>query len=482
MGKDWDRAVPSIDIWKECLRVLKPGAWCLVMSAPRQDVLSRMIVNLEDAGFEMGFSSLYHVYASGFPKASSISKIVDKRNNRTQNTYKPFANYLKKKRIEKDLSMSAIDKMLGTNTAYSWWEGRLSGIQLPSKYYYLQLKEILNLDNRFDELIERKEAEREIIGEKIDADGKKRSARMPNIQKNSTSYNLLDTEEKRNKAVWETKPATDQAKVLDGSYAGMQMKPALEVILVCMKPLSEKSYVDQALKNGKGITWLDDCRIPLSNYDKEEYIPKRVGWKNGINYKQPYNLEPDEKKFLGVDSRKGKKAQTIKPYGRFPANLLVSDGVLDNGKNYQSGGRHIKTDGGKSFYKVERNIKLPLKDSGSFSRYFSLDEWNKCARETFPFMIIPKASKSERNKGLGKGKKNIHETVKPVKLFKYLITLTTRTGDIVLDPFIGSGTTAVACKILNRKYIGIEINQEYCDIAEARIKAVKFKKVQATIL
>src|SRR5258708_39735357 len=65
---------------------------------------------------------------------------------------------------------------------------------------------------------------------------------------------------------------SDQAKQLDGSYGGFQPKPAVEVILVAMKPLSEKTFVDQALKNGKGITWLDDCRIPYESDD----VPKET--------------------------------------------------------------------------------------------------------------------------------------------------------------------------------------------------------------
>jgi len=73
MGKDWDKAVPSVDVWRECLRILKPGGWCFVMSAPRQDVLSRMIVNLSDAGFKTDFTSIYWAYASGFPKATNVS-------------------------------------------------------------------------------------------------------------------------------------------------------------------------------------------------------------------------------------------------------------------------------------------------------------------------------------------------------------------------------------------------------------------------
>ena len=71
MGKDWDKALPSIDIWKECYRVLKTGKLAFVMCSPRQDVLSRMIISLEDAGFRTNYTSIYHSYASGFPKAKN---------------------------------------------------------------------------------------------------------------------------------------------------------------------------------------------------------------------------------------------------------------------------------------------------------------------------------------------------------------------------------------------------------------------------
>lgn len=74
MGRDWDKAVPSVEVWKECLRVLKPGAFAFVMCIPRQDCFARMCVNMEDAGFEIGFTSLFHAFASGFPKASKREK------------------------------------------------------------------------------------------------------------------------------------------------------------------------------------------------------------------------------------------------------------------------------------------------------------------------------------------------------------------------------------------------------------------------
>ena len=57
-------------------------------------------------------------------------------------------------------------------------------------------------------------------------------------------------------------PATEEAKKFDGAYNGFNLKPATECVLVCMKPLSKKSYLDQTLDNGHGISWLNDCKIP----------------------------------------------------------------------------------------------------------------------------------------------------------------------------------------------------------------------------
>lgn len=70
----------------------------------------------------------------------------------------------------------------------------------------------------------------------------------------------------------------------------------------------------------------------------------------------------------------------------------------------------------------------------------------------------------------GRGK--VHPTEKPLKLFKHFIEVSSNEGDIVFDPFLGSGTTAVGAKELKRKYIGIEISEEYCRIAQDRVDNV----------
>ena len=198
MGKDWDKAVPSVELWEECLRVLKPGGFAFIMSAPRADVQSEMIKRLEQAGFRVDFTPIYWTYATGFPKAANMGKLVDKR--------------------------------LGV--------------------------------------------EREVVG-------KKECGYQVSISKTRKEQGYRPNETNATTEVDITIPGSDEAKALDGSYAGYQPKPAVEVVIVVMKPLSEKSFLNQAMKNGKGVTWLDDLKIPFAteNDDYDDYVEKQKSFK-----------------------------------------------------------------------------------------------------------------------------------------------------------------------------------------------------------
>ena len=167
---------------------------------------------------------------------------------------------------------------------------------------------------------------------------------------------------------------------------------------------------------------------------------------------------------------------------------MCEDGWRPNRKN------HIVTSPAfKGFSGDEKTIGIvstTYNDTNfSKSRYFDIDIW----AEKHGLLQFPKASKSERNEGceglpygeapasarskpaegrenaLGNPRQNHHPTVKPVHLMAWLIRLISKQGDIILDPFTGSGTTGVACRKLGRKFVGIELNEEYCKIAEARI-------------
>jgi len=227
-----------------------------------------------------------------------------------------------------------------------------------------------------------------------------------------------------------TAPSTPEAQLWDGW--GTALKPAFEPIVVAMKPL-DGTYVENALKWGVAGLWIDGGRI-----GNEEI---NLHGNNG-------NV------FGGGESEKN--YHTI--IGRFPANLIHdgSDEVLEvfpqtTSGNLNSG--HKRGDGtGNSFMGgggvVQGNYGG---DSGSAARFFY------CA----------KASRAERNAGL---ENNGHPTVKPIALMRYLVRLTkTPTGGVVLDPFMGSGTTGIACVLEGREFIGIEREPEYVEIAEKRI-------------
>jgi len=244
MGKKWD-VLPPIETWKEVLRVMKPGAFAFIMTTPRQDSLCQILMDLSEAGFCMGFSSIYWSYASGFPKASNIGKMVGKRLGK------------KRKKIGKGKSGKA-------NT-------HKSSYQMANQ------------------------------GDKNTFDGE---------------YEI-----------------TKGDSPLEGSYAGFQPKPSIEIIIVAMKPIEEKTYVDQAMKNNHGITWLDDARIPYKN--EKDMIPQLRDDKREVNAGKMYR---------GNSLNESKTKATIggSKEGRFPANLIVSDDSLNDGKISKSPSGKVK--------------------------------------------------------------------------------------------------------------------------------------------
>lgn len=473
MGRDWDKAVPSIDIWRQCFRVLKPGAFAFIMSGPRLDCLIENGMRIREAGFVISFTPIFWAFASGFPKAQNIGKAVDKKARRD---YVQAA--IKLGIRPKDFKRSLIDWTKEEHT--------------PSNKYWEEFKKVISREDW-------KRIEREITSKD------RTRSNQDNVP--FTSRGEFDRKDK---------PATPQAQALDGSYGGFQPKPAVEVIIVAMKPLSEKTYVDQALQNKKGVTWLDEGRIPYEGRKDKESA--RYGTQMDIrnnNYMTP----------------KGVYAKNVlsSTQGRFPANLLVSDDVLNDGRTDKGTKPHKvfsqidKYQGWGSITRKQGEI-VNYGDSGSFFRYFSLDSWfNKRLKElpqgvqkTFPFLIVPKASKAEKNRGceglywekdnssfgyhqvgrqrwewLGKeeerihketGKRinlrargNIHPTVKPLKLGSYLITIGSRRGDAVLDPFGGSGWTAIAAKALGRHYIVFETIKENVEIAKLRLSQIQLE-------
>ena len=283
---------------------------------------------------------------------------------------------------------------------------------------------------------------------------------------------------------YETLPIYNEAKLWDG-WKSHSLKPAYEPIILAIKS-NEKNYANNAIKYGVSGLNIKNSKIGIEEIgggttpdlkDVGKKSKETIGI-NKISFGQVHNA---------------KRIVYTKHQGRFPANIILDE---EAGKllDKQSGikcGQLAPTTGKEPSVNKKNNIY------GDYSGYGKASKPKDKLAGASRFFYCAKASKSEKNKGLiGLEKKqrdmvrkhgqagtdnpynrgavkmnNFHPSVKPLSLLKYLCTLTnTPTGGIVLDPFLGSGTTAIACIYTNRDYIGFELNTEYYKIADKRIK------------
>ena len=369
MGKRWDYDVPSVDVWAECLRVLKPGGHLLAFAGTRTQ--HRMAVRIEDAGFEIR-DMIAWVYGSGFPKSLDVSKAIDKAAG-----------------AEREVVGSA--KGAGTQDTDSFGNGHRS------------------------------------------------------------TFNI-------------TSPATDAAKQWDGW--GTALKPALEPITVARKPLVG-TVAENVQKHGTGALNVDGCRVGTG-------IDRTGG---GCRVSAPgWGMSATPERPTG---------------GRWPANL-IHDGseevtalfpVTTSGKpmkrTHTDPGRNVASGasaGGEYFHDG-------YGDTGSAARFFYCAKASKADRDEGCEGLEAKRGGPERmnntdgrkeeigeSERLSQPRRNHHPTVKPTALMRYLCRLMTPPGGVVLDPFMGSGSTGKATAVEGFHFIGIEQDETYFNIAHARIQ------------
>jgi site-specific DNA-methyltransferase (adenine-specific) len=239
-----------------------------------------------------------------------------------------------------------------------------------------------------------------------------------------------------------TAPTTEAAKQWDGW--GTALKPALEPITLARKPL-EGTVAANVLKWHTGALNIDGCRVGSF----QNTTPSGVDRRNAALAKAGYR--PGEYQM-------GEKTPDT-PAGRWPANLIHdgSEEVLEGFPNSNGSGparvlkRSAKPDqqGWGMNANASDEASLPDAGSGSAARFFY------CA----------KTSKTDRSAD------NNHPTVKPTDLMRYLCRLITPPDGVVLDPYAGSGSTGKAALFEGFKFIGIERDPEYFQIAQARIEA-----------
>ena len=253
-------------------------------------------------------------------------------------------------------------------------------------------------------------ADREVIGNKRSGIGSGSYGKIvgsPNPESNIVSV---------------TASATPQAKQWEGW--GTALKPAQEPACLARKPISEKSIAANVLRWGTGGLNIDACRFsygdPCWVGPSDEVGPRSIGgWQDSY-----------------VGGKLKKPISTLDPGGRWPANIYACPKPSRTEK--EAGLRHLD----------------PIAGHAAVSR-----------KEGSAGLDNPRAGAGRTADAI----RNTHPTVKPTNLFRWLCRLVTPPGGLVLDPFLGSGTTAVSAVLEGFDAIGCELTEEYHPIIEGRI-------------
>jgi len=373
MNKKWDYDIPSVEIWEECFRVLKPGGHLLSFGGSR--TFHRIAVNIEDAGFELR-DTLMWIYGSGVPKSHNIGKAIDKRggNNLLSNE---IAEKLKEARTSRNITLKQADEMFCDGTTnYSWFEGRPKGTRIPEPDVFLKIvNEWPEMKKYYDKTFP---AEREVVDTITKARSFDNAYAIPGLG-SETKYVDLEI----------TTPSTNEAKQWEGW--GTALKPAHEPIIMARKPF-KGDVASNVLKYGTGGINIDDCRVELSGYEN-------------MNAKQA-----SSKSTFSANVNDW-TTSTYKSEGRWPANVLhdgseevvslfPNTGSSKPSENNKNGGEYPDNTIDLGFKNIQRT---GFEDSGSAASYFY------CA----------KASKTDREAN------NNHPTVKPTELMRKLRSLVT---------------------------------------------------------
>jgi site-specific DNA-methyltransferase (adenine-specific) len=207
---------------------------------------------------------------------------------------------------------------------------------------------------------------------------------------------------------------------------------------------------------------------------------------------------------LNPDNRKPFEAEGL---GRWPANFLHdgSEEVVGMFPQTESGGHFPQRRGQSSIYANGKGLPIQTArdesnrpDSGTTARFFYCAKASKADRdegcEGMEAGIVARSCQAQAEAKRGnvveceggafnkaRAARNFHPTVKPTALMRYLCRLVTPPGGIVLDPFMGSGSTGKAAVLEGFRFIGIERDPEYFEIAKRRIQAAMAKRAEQLI-
>ena len=231
-------------------------------------------------------------------------------------------------------------------------------------------------------------------------------------------------------------------------FGTQSQKPAVEPIYLGQRPISEKTYIANIKKHGVGAVNIDGCRVPLDSVADAKQL--RTMNRNRRE-------EDTSGQTWGLSKNAGAVAQVIDENGRYPANLFHDNSpeVLDLFPKDAGSARGEKVNSVKS--EVDLTAQPEIAYPASTARFFNAFPSDDCPA----LLYHPKANKEDRGG-------SEHPTVKPVGFLRHLIRHITPPGGVVLDPFAGSGTTAIAARAEGVDCIIMEAEGEYIDFLQER--------------
>jgi site-specific DNA-methyltransferase (adenine-specific) len=245
-------------------------------------------------------------------------------------------------------------------------------------------------------------------------------------------------------------------KIPDYRGWGTTLKPSYEPIVMCRKPF-KGTVAENVLEYGTGGINIDGCRIPLNG---DEDMSK---------------LQASSKSIFSAGANDW-TTSTYKEEGRFPANILHdgSDEVLESFPDGKLTGKSFSKD---DYDEKETSTPFKREDKSSAARFFyctkaSKKDRNEGCEELEEKQYSSNGRDAPLENAYGRDNSvssNTHPTVKPTELMKYLCRLVTPLNGIVLDPFMGSGSTGKAALLEGFSFIGIEMDEEYFEIAKRRV-------------
>jgi DNA modification methylase len=299
--------------------------------------------------------------------------------------------------------------------------------------------------------------------------GKRTDGRYASMGTDITSGNLIRGKPGKAEIGIITEPATTEAEKFEGW--GTALKPAVELICLARKPISEKTVAKNVLKWGTGAINIDECRI--------DSVPDKSAW---------FANRKDSKTFHGDIVNNQMKNDAYKEnQGRFPANIILDQEaaeLLDKQSGKLKSGPMLKpypyTNNSAAYGKPSGSTKaLRASNEGFASRFFYIAKTSPSERHAGCYEL-ERERDSDRTKDDGLGddnprnrsntaKNNSHPTVKPIDLMQYLCRLVTPKGGLIYDPFAGSGTTPIAATNEGFYWVASEKIKKHWDIAIRRI-------------